>query len=339
MYTGLQAGHMRDTLVDTEVIEGAVKLACRAPSLHNSQPWQWVLQGNAVHLFEDKDRVLYATDRSGREALLGCGAALDHFRVAMAAAGWLANVDRFPNPNDPLLLASVDFTRMEFVTEGHRRRAEAILLRRTDRLPFAEPPHWNKVEAQLQRAATVGAVRLDVIADEFRPQVAEASQFSELSRLYDSRYHSELSRWTKPYDTTAGIPPSALVSAEESERVDVGRDFPVTAPSDRRVGFGDDQSKIAVLSTYGSERPDVLQCGEALSALLLEATMAGLATCTLTHITELHAGRNVVAALIDQATTPQVLVRLGLAPAAEEPPPPTPRRPLSEVFHVRSNDH
>jgi nitroreductase len=325
-------------MVESEVIRKAVTLACRAPSLHNSQPWRWVLDGNVVHLFEDKDRVLYATDRSGREALLGCGAALDHFRVAMASAGWVANVDRFPNPNNPLLLASVDFTPMEYVTEGHRRRAEAILARRTDRLPFAAPPSWNRLQAQLETAVSADAVQLDVIPDEFRQELAEASHFSELWRMYDSAYHSELSRWTKPYDSTQGIPPSALVSAAESERVDVGRDFPVVAQTDRRVGFGEDHSKIAVLSTYDNERRDLLECGEMLSALLLEATMAGLATCTLTHITEQHAGRNLVSTLIDQNTTPQVLIRLGLAPEVEDQPPTTPRRPLDEVFELRSID-
>ncbi len=330
---------MRDTTVDSEVIEQALTLACRAPSLHNSQPWRWVLEGNVVHLYEDKDRVLYATDHSGREALLGCGAVLDHFRVAMAAAGWIANVDRFPNPNNPLLLASVDFTPIEFVTDGHRRRARAILLRRTDRLPYAEPPDWKQVEVRLKSAVSIDGVRLDVIPDEFRPELAEASQFSELWRLYDSSYHSELSRWTNPYDTKQGIPPSALVSAEENERVDIGRNFPVIAASDRRVGFGDDHSKVVVLSTSNNDRLDVLQCGEMLSAVLLEATMAGLATCTLTHIIEQHAGRNLVSALTDQTTTPQVLVRVGLAPKVENQPPFTPRRPLDEVFHVRSNDH
>jgi hypothetical protein len=82
----------------------------------------------------------------------------------------------------------------------------------------------------------------------------------------------------------------------------------------------------------------VLQCGEMLSAVLLEATMAGLATCTLTHIIEQHAGRNLVSALTDQTTTPQVLVRVGLAPEVETQPPLTPRRPLDEVFNVQSND-
>ena len=189
-------------------------------------------------------------------------------------------------------------------------------------LPYAEPPDWKQVEARLKSAVSIDGVRLDVIPDEFRPELAEASQFSELWRLYDSSYHSELSRWTNPYDTKQGIPPSALVSAEENERVDIGRNFPVIAASDRRVGFGDDHSKVVVLSTSNNDRLDVLQCGEMLSAVLLEATMAGLATCTLTHITEQHAGRNLVAALIDQTTTPQVLVRVGLAPRRRRPTAP-----------------
>ena len=245
---------MRDIMVNTEVIKKAVQLACRAPSLHNSQPWHWVAEDGTVQLYLDKDRVLYSTDHSGREALIGCGAALDHFRVAMAAAGWTANVDRFPNPNNLLHLASIDFSPMEFVTEGHRRRADAVLLRRTDRLPFTEPPDWDLVESQLRRAVASDAVRLDVIADELRPELAEASQLTESLRLYDSSYHAELSWWTGPFETREGIPHSSLVSAPESDRVDIGRNFPVTRNTDRRLGFGHDHSKILVLSTYDNER-------------------------------------------------------------------------------------
>ena len=82
----------------------------------------------------------------------------------------------------------------------------------------------------------------------------------------------------------------------------------------------------------------VLRCGETLSAVLLDATMAGLATCTLTHITELQASRHIVATLIDQTTTPQVLIRVGQIPQLEDVPPATPRRPIDEVFEVRSKD-
>ncbi|QUR67503.1 Acg family FMN-binding oxidoreductase [Mycobacterium spongiae] len=326
---------MPDTLVNTEVIKNAVQLACRAPSLHNSQPWRWISVDNSVELRLDKDRVLYSTDHSGREALLGCGAVLDHFRVAMAAGGWTTRVDRFPNPNDPLHLASIEFSPLEFVTEGHQLRADAMRRRRTDRLPFAEPPDWDSMESQFRRTVAAHHVRVDVVADDLRPELAKASQLTESLRLYDSSYHDELSWWTGDFEVSDGIPNSSLASTAESDRVDVGRPFPVASDTDRRPQYGRDHSKIVVLSTDDAERASVLQCGEALSAVLLDATMGGLATCTLTHITELHASRDLVATLIEQTTTPQVLVRVGLVPDTEDPQPATPRRPIDEVFQVR----
>ena len=245
---------MPDTMVDTEVIKSAVQLACRAPSLHNSQPWRWVADGASLKLFVDRDRVVHSTDRSGREAIISCGVVLDHLRVAIAAAGWTANVDRFPNPNNLDHLATVDFSPMDFVTDAHRRRADAILSRRTDRLPFA-------------RAAGLGIVRTDPARrrrgqrrasgrDRRRSpaELAEASQLTESLRLYDSSYHAELDWWTAPFETIDGIPHSSLVSAAESERVDIGRTFPVTRHSERRAGIDVDRSKVLVLSTEGDTR-------------------------------------------------------------------------------------
>ena len=66
--------------------------------------------------------------------------------------------------------------------------------------------------------------------------------------------------------------------------------------------------------------------------------MAGLATCTLTHITELPASRAVVARLIGQPITPQVLIRIGAAPTLAEASRATPRRPIDEVFEVHLKD-
>jgi hypothetical protein len=329
---------MPDTMVEIKVITEAVRLACRAPSLHNSQPWRWIAEDDTVHLFLAPRQVVRSTDGSGREAIISCGAVLDHFRVAMAAAGWTANVSRFPNPNNLLHVASMDFSPIDFVTEGHRRRADAILLRRTDRLPFAAPPDWNSFEPELRETVDSELVRLDVIADDLRPQLAEASQLTESLRLYDSWYHAELQWWTASFAITEGIPHSSLVSAAESDRVDVGRTFPVTHHGERRLEISEDQSKVLALSTYDGSHESVLQCGEKLSAVLLDATTAGLATCTLTHITEVPASRDIVADLIGQPTTPQVLVRVGLAPAMDDIPPATPRRPLREIFEVRSGD-
>lgn len=322
---------MTKSVVSSELIATAVQLACRAPSVHNSQPWRFVGTGaGTVRLHLDSDRLVH-TDSSGRQALISCGAVLDHLRVAMAAAGWVANVDYYPNPNDQLHLASIDFSPMSFVTDGHRRRADAILARRTDRLPFAAPAGWDDFEPLLRHAVDNDLALLDVLGEDAHPQLAEASHLTEALRLYDSSYHAELAWWTGPFETVDGIPDSALVSAAESDRVDIGRTFPVTKHAERRLQLAEDRSKVLVLSALGDSRRDILACGEALSTVLLEATMAGMATCPLTHLMEVDVSRDVVSGLTGRAL-PQVLIRVGMAPVLDEVPPPTPRRPLRDVL-------
>ena len=325
---------MPAAMVDTELVKDAVRSACRAPSLHNSQPWQWVAGGGQLELFLDSSRAM-VSDRSGREALISCGAALDHLRVALAAAGWRARISRFPDPEDPNHLASIDFTPVENVTDVERRRASAIWARRTDRLPFIAPTNWEAFEPSLRGAIDNDAVHLDVMADDLRDRLARASWVAESLRLYDNAYQEELHWWTTPFEAAEGIPYSSLLSPAESERVDVGRTFPMTHNRERRTQIPEDQSTILMLSTDDDSRLGALLSGEALSAVLLECTMANLATCPVTHVTELKVTREMIADLLEEGRRPQVLVRVGVAPAAAEPPRPTPRRPLSEVLRLQ----
>lgn len=326
---------MTRTLVDAGLIKRAVTLASRAPSLHNSQPWLWVADGPELQLFLDHSRIVRHTDSSGREALISCGAMLDHLRLAMAAAGWQSFVDRFPNPNAPGHLASVDFRRAEHVTEANRRRANAILVRRTDRLPFLAPTDWEVFEVASRELLDDTAVALHVVPDELRGDLAEASRLTEATRRYDSEYQSELDWWTAPFELDEGIPRSALNSVSEADRVDVNRAFPAAGHPARRVATGRDRAKILVLSTPGDTRADALASGEALSTLLLECTAAGLATCTVTHLIEVEAARGVVGELIGGAGVPQLLVRVGRVPHFEQAPPATPRRQPTDVLRFR----
>ena len=218
------------------------------------------------------------------------------------------------------------------VTDQHRHRANAIRHRRTDRLPFAAPRNWASFEPLLRNAVDAKAVHLDVIAEERRSELARASRLTESLRLYDSSYHTELSWWTGHFENSDGIPRSSLLSAAENDRVDVGRTFPVSAHNERPVGIGQDQSTVLVLSTDEDTRDDALRCGEALSAVLLECTLAGMATCTLSHLTELQSSRHLIGTLTGRAAMPQLVIRVGEARVLGELPPITPRRPLPDVL-------
>jgi hypothetical protein len=320
--------------LDPQTLKDAVQLACRAPSVHNSQPWRWVARDGVLRLFVDRDRTVPGTDPSGRETILSCGAALDHLRVAMLAAGWRAAIERFPNPNDPDHLASIEFSPVDQITAAQRDRATAILHRRTDRLPLGEPTYWSCFEPVLRSTFDDSVVTLDVLPDGARPELVKASMLTEALRRDDVSYHAELEWWTSPFALNQGVPPSALPSDTERGRVDVAREFPVKGHEDRRPEVTVDWSKILVLSTPDDTREDVLRCGEVLSTVLLECTMAFLATCTLTHLIELEESRDIVRGLLQHDSQPQVLIRAGVAPQMEAVPPPTPRHPANFVLRI-----
>jgi len=320
------------TTVATDILARTVALACRAPSYHNSQPWHWVADRDGLHLFLDPNR-LVQTDLDERQALISCGAVLDHLRVAMAAAGWKANIDRLPDPSNLEHLASIDFTEMTVVTAGHRRRAEAIATRRTDRLPFGPVTDWAGFETALRTRIDDTVALVDVVSDAGRRELVQATDLTNALRFYDPYYFATLQRWTAPFEASEGIPYDSLASASEGDRVDVGRTFPIVHHPDRREQVPVDYSTILVISAHEKTRRDTLGCGEMLSTVLLEATVAGLATCTLTHLTELSTSRHLVEDVTGRAL-PQVLVRVGDAPPHEQFPPPTPRRPLADVLTV-----
>jgi len=323
---------------DSETIRDAVMLASRAPSLHNSQPWRWVVEGASMQLWADRSRSMPATDRSGRELTLSCGAVLDHLRVAMAAAGWDCTTERLPDPGEPDHLATLRFFPMDAVTAAHRDRAAAILRRRTDRLPFGPPAGWAALHAALCRVVTPYDVLLDVVPDDERPRLAEESALTESLRRYDTSYVSELRWWTSPFESDAThVPESALVSSSEAARVDVSRTFPPAGGGRHRTTIDHDRSKIVVLSTYPDDaRLDVLRCGEALSAVLLECTVAGMATCTLTHMTELAASRDTIASITGTLGAPQLLIRVGAGTTNGQHVEPTSRRTVTEVLKFRT---
>jgi nitroreductase len=317
---------------DLADIQGAVQLACRAPSIHNSQPWRWVAEGATLHLFADLARVMTAADPEGREIYLSCGAVLDHLIVAMASAGWDAAVQRFPDPLDPLHVATLDFRRAPGEpTQITEARAQAIGRRHTDRRAFGPPPNWASFEVLLRQNVIPYHVMFDIVLDHARASLAEVSRLTEAVRANDPSYAAELSWWTGAFESGGGVPHTVLTSS--AGQADITRTFPGTDQEPH--GTGVDRSKIVVLSTHHEDaRLDVLQCGEALSALLLECTVAGLATCTLTHMTELAPSREKVRTLVGQRGMPQLLIRIG-RPVDEAAPQVSPRRALTDVLEFR----
>ncbi|MEV0032492.1 hypothetical protein [Nocardia sp. NPDC050793] len=322
-------------LPDHQTILATLRLAARAPSMHNTQPWRWVFDDARLHLYTDADRLLPSADPLGRQLVISCGAMLHHVRTVFAHRGWHTDTARIPDPRRPDHLAVIEFRPWPDPPADVHARAQVIDRRRTDRLPLAEPMGFAGTLRRLRTLCSPHGVRLEALDESARPRLAAASAATGALRHNDLLYRTELEWWAGHPGTHEGVPPSALVSEAEFARVGVGRVFPSARHSVRRAGL-EDHARLVVLSTDGDSVTNWLHTGEVLSAVLLECTAAGLATCALTDITEIPTGRELLSSLSRGAGTPQVVIRIGAAPDDSDMIPPTPRRPLTDIFTVAS---
>jgi len=319
-----------------EVVADAINLAVRAPSIHNTQPWQWRLTSTALDLYVDRTRQLQAADKAGRMLLISCGTALHHLTVAMAARGWRSKVVRLPDPRIPSLLASISFEPAP-PTEQMTTWADAISRRRSDRRVMSS---WEVPDSHVQTLVKLAAEH-GVVAQPLTDASAEHLWESLKRHVADKRqgdrvYEKEMSRWASVgADAREGMPEANLVEAPHPGPATSARDrFP--GGTLRQGGEAEEESgEAALLLCTSSDDPmSRLRAGEALSALLLEATRLGLATRLDSQVVEEETTRaQLEEQLLAGARSPQIVVHVGW-PAGSEPVPLTPRRETGSVLKV-----
>ncbi len=277
----------------------ALSLTCRAPSVHNCQPWRWLLAERSLQLFLDLSRLPEELDPAGRAQVISCGAALHYVRVAFAALGWRALVHRLPNPAQPGHLASIQFSPRDHVSPEMVALAGVAGQRRTARCSFRAEPVPPELLTALRAAAETEHGVL-VRAAEHRSLLVDAL------------------RGAGQYRETPGYQ-KAIADLDDPEPA-----VPVLT----------DEAVLAVLATRGDRVDSWLAVGEALSAVLLAAAREGLVTCPLNQLGEVAEERERVrAAVLGGAGHPQLVLRLGW-PASDEPLPMMPRRVLADSMEL-----
>ncbi|MFG1798496.1 Acg family FMN-binding oxidoreductase [Nocardia sp. NPDC049149] len=310
---------------DDETLWAALALAVRAPSVHNAQPWRFRIGDRGLHLFLDPQQAQSSTGADLRDAVMSCGAALHHLRIALAAAGWSAVVRRLPDPANPQHLAWIGLVRHR-PTMLERALSNAISRRQTDRRSFDPAPIPPGYVGLLnERVATLGASVRQAV-DTTRERLVDVLQESASGDSRTPEHRLELADWSGRPTPSNGIaaqriPPRAQSLAElETGYFSTGNS-------------GLDFAELLVLGTSTDDRLAHLSAGEALSAVLLTATNVGLATGVLTEPLEApELRRRIRVGVLENRAYPQAVVRIGWGPADGVALPVTPRRTVAEVL-------
>lgn len=316
---------------DDAVLRTALGLAARAPSIHNSQPWRWRIGPYGVDLCSDATRRLPGTDPHGRDQVISCGAALHHLLVALAAAGVGARVYRVPDREATHHLATVS-PAAHVDVDVDAELAAAIDRRCTDRRPFRSWPVPPELTGELAAIAEGQGVGVDVVTDPRRRwQLYRAIDVAARQQEADPRCVEELAAWSGlGAGVCDGVPADRAPCPDTAPgqmpmRSFAGRGTPI-APSDEP-----ESAVLMLLSTSTDTHVEWLRVGEVTSAILLRATLRGLAASPLTQPLEIGETRAFVRGHLTgrRSAHPQMLLRIGWP--RDGALHPTPRRPLTET--------
>lgn len=322
------------TQTDTQVLARAARTAGYAPSIHNTQPWRWRVTGSTLHLYAERDRQLPVTDPLGRLLILSCGAALHHVRLAIAAEGWHTEVHRLPD-GDASLLASITLTDRAAPDPLVTRLEQAIMVRHTDRRPVPDVPIDPAVLANLRDVCEAEQARLHLLKRDDVVVLASAAAQAQYLETADPAWRDELTYWIgAEAPDGAGIPAEAIPDRAPETTVP-GRDFGQTGALPISGGH-DRYATYAILYADGDEPIDWLRGGEALSAMWLTATEAGLTLVPLSAAVEIPVTRQALRGLLSNLGEPLLVVRLGVGDPEHAGPPRTPRLPADQVVEIQS---
>ena len=307
-----------------DVLDAAVK----APSMHNTQPWRFRVrhQAQAIELRADPERGLRYGDPTGRAMHIACGAALLNMRLAAAVAGRHAVVQLLPDPDQPLLLATVRLAGPHRAQPGERELHAVIALRHTNRRPFSARPVPPGVLAELADAASIEGAILHILDHDETRRVLELVQDAERAQAADPGYRAELARWAGGARDRDGIPDSTLGPRSPDGTAPV-RDFTPGQPAPRDYEWFEEAPQLVVLSTHFAGKVHWLRAGQAMQRVLLTATSRGIAASPLTQPLE-TGDAWLVRDPRSGSEQPQMILRVGYG----LPVTPAPRRPVSEVL-------
>jgi nitroreductase len=315
------------------VLAEAAQAAGYAPSIHNTQPWRWLVHDDVLELYADRRRGLPQADPDGRLLTISCGAALHHALVALAAAGWTASVERRPS-QEPDLLARLMLSGTAEVTPEVMHAFQNLELRHTDRRPvLATPPDPSAVQA-VRAAATTGGVDVQLLTPDQVDQLGSACARANEVEIGDPSQRFEMAYWVGG-DRAAGtgMDPD-VIPAESPSGAVPGRDFARTGTLNTDVSA---EGAAAYLMLFGSgdEPADWLRAGEALSAGWLTATGLGLSVLPFSAVIEVASVRESLRRdILAGLGNPYIVVRLGVPDPDHGLAARTPRLPAEQTITV-----
>jgi len=324
-----------DFPADTPVADRArfcLQYAILAPSSHNSQPWRFRVDGNAIHVAADESRWLEVADPDRRELFVSLGCAVENLVVAAERFGF-----------DPTVAYPGDDDRVATVTLGGSGDGDGdasplfdeLTSRRTSHAPFdgepLEPTARELIVAAAEAGADDGAdadasaVTLHLVTGEPKHAIGELQAEADRAQMEDPTYRRELGHWIGLGALGHGWL-AARVGQAVVSHLDLG-----DREAAKNSKLVESAPVVGVLTTDTDDSTARVETGRVFERVALRASAEGVAVHPMSQILERPPLRKRLGDELDLGSAkPQHLFRVGYA---DEAVAHTPRWPVEVVLN------
>lgn len=284
--------------------------ASHAPSMHNTQPWKFEIQGPVIDVLRDSERALPAADLGGRMSRIGLGAAAFNLRVAAALLGHDTTLALEPDPARLAVAIRIFLADRKVPVPDLSSLYAEITRRHTYRGPMLGMPILPELRHELTVAAELERAELHWLGGAQRTRLARIIHTADERDVHDEDRLHERMQWIGGPRDADGVPEAALGPLPQGPAMvrDLAAGFDTP---DRRHAIFETKDAVAVLSTPAEDTHAWLRAGLALQRLLLTATSHDLGASFLNQALEYSDLRDEVRTVNGRQAWPQVIIRCG----------------------------
>jgi hypothetical protein len=325
------AGRLRATLPAKPPIADLIRYATLAASSHNTQPWRFRIEKDAIEILPDLSRSTPAVDPDDHHLFVSLGCAAESLLIAAGATG---------RPGELEIDAGGGGVRFSF-SEGQARPEpllSAIATRQSTRAEYDGRSVSAADIEKLERAAAIPGVRLIILTERRRiDRVRDLVVAGNSAQMADPAFISELKQWLRFNPRSAMMSGDGLFSAASGNPVlpdllatlAFDRFFTAAAENDRYARHIGSSAGIAVFVSERDDRAHWIAAGRACQRFALTATSLGLKHAFTNQPVEVPGLRPELASLVGESgKRPDIVIRFGYGPVL----PFSSRRPVEAVI-------
>jgi hypothetical protein len=305
----------RAALSDNPSLRELIRFATLAPNGHNTQPWQFRVEGSRIAILPDFSRRTPVVDPDDHHVFVSLGAAAENLALAAAARGHHGDIAFEPAGNGAVT-----------VTLGNGPAVqsplfEAIRHRQSTRAEFDGRPVRTGDLNQLAAAAAVPGVTMVMITEGAQiAKVTELVVVGNSAQMADAAFVTELKHWLRFNPHAALASGDGMFTAASGNPIIptwigpfmIDRFLRAATENATYVRQLRSSSGIVVFVGEGAEPPHWVQVGRACQRFALQATALGLKQAFVNQPVEVAPLRPALAALIGMAgRRPDIVMRFG----------------------------